>query len=518
MSSENTEGVTKHSSRTSFNSAIKKAYKAIYKGDKKPAVSLSARKQLDYLFQALCRKAYHVMNETTHSLNQKTLGKKNARKAIQVLADLDLAQEILEHANEAARTFEETADKRSKSKKGKLDRMAATEQTGLFVAPSLVNKYLRLSNPGIAKVHNVKSLKKITGVDKNGKTVTIEADLAASKYEARVSAKAKLTIAAFIDYLLVTIIQRASDVVAEVGDKVRLTPRHLLLGVHSDDLLSAFFRKNNIYLVEAGVSPYFPGFLEITSDMKKLNRKKKNKANKNREAESEGKRRGKLPGTVAIRNIVKYQASTKVIIQYQPIYKMVKALLPTENKDGKPYRVNRDAVLHLQDYAESHVIKLMREALEYRGEIAKRISLDPRVLAKVAVNHGIDLQSVKSVASFKVQTIANLARKAGSRRNLKRAGAENSLVEVVGSIIEALVQAVLVPAVADMLITGQSTFRPKYLRQGAFAAGIIIPSFPNKKKRVGKEEKKAKGGKGRKRASSKAKVGKSKKSRKSSTK
>ncbi len=492
---------TKHASRTSFNPAIQKIYsKLVGEGEKAPRISGAAKKQLNYIAQAVTRRVYHNMNETAHDLDHKTLSETNARKAVLVLADNEYAIEIRNYIDNALRKFSKTAEKRSKNSKS--DRVSVADQAGLSVGPPLVNKYLRLTSAASKKAKkDEKDKAKKAQKPKKGGDEKAPRQVVAG-YDARVSSKAKIVVAAFIDYLLTNILEQGIQQISE--KKSTLTPRNILLGVDSDTNLRNFFRKNKIYILEAGVTPYTPSFLKITDEMKKANQSKKLKAKRERgegATESGGikKARTHLPGTVATRDIKKAQNSTELIGQYGPYEHVVHSGFNLIDPE-KVFRFNKPTVQHMLDLHEQIIVDFMREALDWSGNLSKRISLDPRVLARVAENHGVKIRQLSEAneGKFKTQTIMRLARKAGSRRTLKKKDETNSLINVVGAIFEFLINEILVPAAADMAAAGKSTFSARFLRQGAFAAGLIVPSFKRQNKTQKKAEEAEEGAKGAK--------------------
>lgn len=90
------------------------------------------------------------------------------------------------------------------------------------------------------------------------------------------------------------------------------------------------------------------------------------------------------PGTVALREIRKYQKSTELLIRKLPFQRLIREILRELRKDLK---VQSSALLALQEAAESYLIALFMAANLYAIQ-AKRVTIMPEDLALVKRMHG----------------------------------------------------------------------------------------------------------------------------------
>ncbi|KAK6090514.1 hypothetical protein P3W45_000611 [Vairimorpha bombi] len=84
------------------------------------------------------------------------------------------------------------------------------------------------------------------------------------------------------------------------------------------------------------------------------------------------------PGTVALREIRKYQKSTDLLIRKRPFQRMVRSIMKTKSD----MRFQGSAILALQESVESFLTILMEDA--YRCVLhAKRVTLQPKDICLV---------------------------------------------------------------------------------------------------------------------------------------
>ena len=80
------------------------------------------------------------------------------------------------------------------------------------------------------------------------------------------------------------------------------------------------------------------------------------------------------PGTVALREIRKYQRSTELLISKLPFQRLVREIM----QDLCPiFRIQLDALLAIQDAAESYLVELFNDA-NICAIHAKRITIQPK--------------------------------------------------------------------------------------------------------------------------------------------
>ena len=80
------------------------------------------------------------------------------------------------------------------------------------------------------------------------------------------------------------------------------------------------------------------------------------------------------PGTVALREVKKYQKSTELLIQKAPFQRLVRELASAQ-KEG--LRFQSSAVLAIQEATEAYVISLLADT-NLSAIHAKRVTIQPR--------------------------------------------------------------------------------------------------------------------------------------------
>lgn len=91
--------------------------------------------------------------------------------------------------------------------------------------------------------------------------------------------------------------------------------------------------------------------------------------------------RRRRPGTVALREIRKYQKSTDLLIRKLPFARLVRDITMTRTgRDGAQYRYQAEAILALQEASEAYLVKLMEDA-NLCAIHAKRVTIMPRDIA-----------------------------------------------------------------------------------------------------------------------------------------
>ena len=87
------------------------------------------------------------------------------------------------------------------------------------------------------------------------------------------------------------------------------------------------------------------------------------------------RRRYYRPGTVALREIRKYQKSTELLIRKLPFQKLVKEVV--QEASTKQYRIQSTALLALQEASEYYLVHLFEDTLLCAIH-AKRVTIQPK--------------------------------------------------------------------------------------------------------------------------------------------
>ena len=93
------------------------------------------------------------------------------------------------------------------------------------------------------------------------------------------------------------------------------------------------------------------------------------------------------PGTRALREIRKYQKSTDLLLSKIPFQRLVREI--TEEMFKKQYRFTKDAMLALQEAAESHLIELFEDT-NLLAIHAERVTIMPKDIQLACRIRGVD--------------------------------------------------------------------------------------------------------------------------------
>ena len=81
------------------------------------------------------------------------------------------------------------------------------------------------------------------------------------------------------------------------------------------------------------------------------------------------------PGTVALREIRKYQKSTELLLRKGPFNRLVREILQSDL--GKQLRWQQNAVIALQEAAEAYMVSLFEDS-QLEAVHGKRITINPK--------------------------------------------------------------------------------------------------------------------------------------------
>jgi len=84
------------------------------------------------------------------------------------------------------------------------------------------------------------------------------------------------------------------------------------------------------------------------------------------------------PGTVALREIRKYQKTAELIIPRLPFNRIVREILQDLSFDKYQFRLQRAALEALQEAAENHLVRLINDSYLITCYAAKRVTLFPK--------------------------------------------------------------------------------------------------------------------------------------------
>lgn len=279
-------------------------------------ITANAKQQLN---SAICHLATEITKTAlflTQKSKKKTLSEKEVSHAIKILFPHELSTNSISEGERSVLKFS-NEEKKNTSRQDK---------AGIIFPPSIAEKFLRnfdYSNYMITK-------------------------------------NAPVFLAAVLEYLTQDILQLSAELTND-NNRVRITIRDLELSVRTDPELSSLFTKCSIEFIGGGVVPFIHRSL-----LSKKPQKKNTGPNK--------KNRRFRPGTVAIRDIKKFQKlSNCIIFSKLPFEKYTRQIISRYNEKVK---ISKQLFIVLQYYIESYIIGILRDANKISNH-CKRVKLIP---------------------------------------------------------------------------------------------------------------------------------------------
>jgi histone H3 len=219
-----------------------------------------------------------------------------------------------------------------------------------------------------------------------------------------------ITLTAIVEFIITEWLKGAAEVAREYKI-VRITPRHLLITAKSLQDMAIPFEKLHVALLEGGVLP------NIHAELLPHSHKKHTVVKTDAAIKRPHRFR---PGTVALREIRRYQKSTILLHQKQPIREVIKVLAePLKDEKVTKVRFSAGVTTIMQALAEQAIITLLEKA-QSLAIFSKRISVQRKDLHMVArltdslASFDTELK-VPCIDKIKRPALIRMARRAGVR-------------------------------------------------------------------------------------------------------
>lgn len=259
----------------------------------------------------------------------------------------------------------------------------------------------------------------------------------------RVGQGAPIYLAAVLEYITAELLISCER---ERNGVITINTRHVYLGIVTDAGLNAIFKKYNIVFSGGGVLPYIHP--ELIKEHKPLKTKKNEDGVK--------KPHRFRPGTVALREIRRYQKSGECMIQHLPFDRLVRET--TKEFSYVKLRFSEDVIEHLQSFVESCLVNIYTDA-QTLAIHAKREGVNNFDLELVWKLSSLPQHSSKREEIISNAPLQRLARRGG----IKRVNNLAEFYDVSRAIINTILNSILNAAANYTELLSSKTITKKIL-------------------------------------------------------
>lgn len=409
------------------------------KNDKTRQITRPAVNTMNGILEALAQKLSETAHLLTKGSDKKTLSEAELRSAVNALFPARLATMCDAYSEKAIETFKANIAENETSQAKPVMRET---RAGLTMSVSFSEKFLR----GFGQIkYNVSSL-------------------------------APVYLASVLEYVC-ELILIASSKVCEDSHRRNICIRHIFLALTSEEdepmLEPLVLDTLKVVILGAGVKPFIHSSL-IPKGTRRRTTKKVDDSTAG--ATTERKHRY-LPGTVALREVRKYQKTSNALIQRAPFQRLVRNVT-TEVEPDRTFRFTGNFMSSFQELIETRIVEVLRDA-NLVAIHAGRETVFPEDIELVVSLHKLP-NFYESIAEDTPAVPLAAIKKLNYRAGIKRfAGDANNRVQtLVRSIIHDYMHYITVCT----LHNERQTVNTRFLMEGLQMCGVYLSIVPEKRK------------------------------------